>query len=133
MKRDLDFIRDILLQIEAGRRQFSTISSVRAANLGLPPDETLSEEDALKLREHLHLLEQNGLIEVEFRSLGGQVNVRGLTWQGHDFVDSVKDDEIWNKTKKGVQSAGGFTFELIKDLAKGYVKKMIEEKTGVKL
>lgn len=26
--------------------------------------------------------------------------VRGLTWQGHDLIDSIRDPKIWEKTKK---------------------------------
>ena len=56
-----------------------------------------------------------------------------LTWQGHDFLDAVRDPTIWEKTKKGAEDAGGFTVDLLRDLAKGFVKKQIEEYTGVKL
>jgi hypothetical protein len=56
-----------------------------------------------------------------------------LEWAGHDFLDSVRDPEIWAKTKQGAETAKGFTVDLLKDLAKGLVKKQIEDYTGVKL
>ena len=37
------------------------------------------------------------------------------------------------ETKEGAEAAGGFTVDLLKDLAKGLVKKQVEEWTGVKL
>jgi Hypothetical protein (DUF2513) len=61
------------------------------------------------------------------------VCVRGRTWRGHDFIDSVRDPEIWRKTKEGAQAAGGFTIELLRELAKGFIKTQIEKHTGVKL
>jgi hypothetical protein len=57
----------------------------------------------------------------------------GITWHGHEFLDSVRDPKIWERAKKGAEGAGGFTVDLLKDLAKGLVKKQIEEYTGVKL
>jgi hypothetical protein len=63
------------------------------------------------------------------RSLSGHYAIKRLTWEGHDFLNSIRDPKIWEKTKKGVEGAGGFTV----DLAKGFVKKQIEEHTGVKL
>jgi hypothetical protein len=45
----------------------------------------------------------------------------------------VRDPKIWAKTKDGALAAGGFTVDLLKDLAKGFVKKQIEERTGVTL
>jgi hypothetical protein len=47
--------------------------------------------------------------------------------------NKIRDPEIWRKTKEGVGAAKGFTFDLLKDLAKGFVKKQIEDYTGVKL
>ncbi len=61
------------------------------------------------------------------------IGFRCLTWEGHDFLDSVRDPKIWAKTKDGALAAGGFTVDLLKDLAKGFVKKQIEERTGVTL
>jgi hypothetical protein len=87
-----------------------------------------------KRGEHLHLMKTAGLIEVTGENtIPGHVIVRGLTWKGHDLLDSIRDPKIWAKTKKGVEGAGGFTVGLSKDLAKGLVKKQIEDYTGVKL
>jgi hypothetical protein len=61
------------------------------------------------------------------------IGLRSLTWEGYDFLDSVRDPVIWSRTKKGAIEAGGFTFDLLKDLAKGFLKKQIEERTGVAL
>jgi hypothetical protein len=61
------------------------------------------------------------------------IGFRCLTPAGHDFLDSVRNPETWAKTKKAVAGAGGFTLELLKDLAAGFIKKQIEDRTGVKL
>lgn len=49
------------------------------------------------------------------------------------FLDSVRDPETWWRTKKAAAGAGGFTLDLLKDLAKGLIRKQIEDRTGVKL
>jgi hypothetical protein len=56
-----------------------------------------------------------------------------LSWYGHDFLDSIRDPKIWERTKRGAEAAGGFTVDLLKDLATGFIRKQIEERTGVKL
>lgn len=56
-----------------------------------------------------------------------------LTWEGCDFLDSIRDEQVWRKTKEGVKQAGGFTFELLKSLAKGLLKRKIEDHTGIEL
>ena len=48
-------------------------------------------------------------------------------------MDAVRDPEIWRKTKQGADAVGSFSFELVKQLASGFIKTKIEEHTGVKL
>lgn len=47
--------------------------------------------------------------------------------------ESHRDPDVWDRTKAGALQAGGFTVELLKDLAKGFVKKQIEDRTGISL
>jgi hypothetical protein len=127
MKRDMDFVRELLLKIEKIDKPPS-LQELLCANA--------NEAEYEKLAEHLSML----IDEAEFVSgiplhtmLAKNWTDLRLTWKGHDFLDSVRDPEIWEKTKKGVEGAGGFTVDLLKDLAKGFIKKQIEEHTGVKL
>ncbi len=58
---------------------------------------------------------------------------RQLTWQGHDFIDAVRDPEVWRRTKDGAPKVGGWTFGLIKDLGTAYVKHLVKERLGLDL
>ena len=44
--------------------------------------------------------------------------ISGLSWRGHDFLNDIRDPEIWRKTKeraKGVANVGvGFLWEIAK-------------------
>lgn len=126
MKRDMDLIRELVLGIASSPSK----PSWKDLTAGK------SEEDAEVVLYHLSLLNEAGFVK------GVRVPMRGfvlwqdldLTWAGHDFADSVKDERVWSKTKDTLSSAGGaFTVDLMKDLAKGFVKTQIEEYTGVKL
>ena len=81
----------------------------------------------------MHLLMKAGFIEPTPTQGAAAFGMRGLTWDGHDFLDSIRDPVIWNKTKEGAKKAGGFTVSLLADLAKGLIKTQIEKHTGVKL
>lgn len=57
-----------------------------------------------------------------------------VTWQGHDYLDAIRDDSIWKKTKKAVIETGGnATLEITKALALGFLKQKIEKHTGITL
>jgi hypothetical protein len=129
MKRDMDLIRELLLKLEALPMRPGGIVSIT------PDAEEIAVAgyDAAQIDYHFGQIRQAGFIdEGGARPMRG-IGFRCLTWEGHDFLDSVRDPEVWVKTKKGAAAAGGFTVDLLKDLAKGLVKKQIEEFTGVKL
>lgn len=122
MKRDMDLIRNLLLEIEEkdggnnGRIDF---------------DKGKISENTIV--EHLFLMHTANLIEginASTMSCRGFLAQR-LTWQGHDFLDSVRDPEIWQKTKDGAMAAGGFTVELLGEIAKGLLRTQIKKFTGV--
>lgn len=124
MKRDMDLIRELLLRLEA-----------HDGNVNSPPNlDDLGKSD-LEISEHYIMLINEGFIEGLRQDVGSRTTVlpQRITWSGHDFIDSVRDPEIWRRTKEGALAAGGFTVELLKELAKGYVKKILSEKTGVPL
>lgn len=126
MNRDMDLARTLLIQIEEERAP-SSLSKIVKKNEGT---------DLECLRYNLKQLHQAEYIKgniIEFVSGGYDMHNIELTWKGHDFIDSVRDDEVWAKTKKGAEEARGFTIDLLKDLAKGLVKKKIEEHTGITL
>jgi hypothetical protein len=63
----------------------------------------------------------------------GIFDVERLPMDGHDFLDSIRSPDVWNKIKKDALIAGGFTLDLLMKLATGYIKKALEDATGIKL
>lgn len=44
-------------------------------------------------------------------------SVSFITYDGHVFLDTIRDNNIWNKTLKILSSIGATAPELIKDIA----------------
>jgi DNA-binding PadR family transcriptional regulator len=86
---------------------------------------------------HLHLLQKAGFLEgEELLSSGKQVNqfvIDGITWEGHEFLDDVRDPDLWRKTKTGAKQAGVASMGLLWEFAKGYAKEAAEERLGLLL
>ncbi len=125
MKRDMDLIRSILLKVEADCKPMSVTSFM---------SDDFKEHDWKTVRGHMQLLEDaRYFYECEQALSGDKHSVWGITWAGHDFLDTVRNDEIWEMTKDRAKAAGGFTVELLGDLAKGFIKTQIKKQTGVEL
>ena len=109
MKRDLDLVRQILLQIEA-------------LPAGPAAQYRMSEIEDPVLLAHLELLIDAGLVNGKIaRSHGARgdvISVTGLTWQGHEWVEMVRSQSVWNETKSTLtERASAMTFELTKEVA----------------
>lgn len=133
MKRDMDLIRDLLLKIEDGQRSFDLLTPEIAEILGESSEGRQPREQAEQLEYHLNLLVDGGLITIHAKLSGAVWQIGQITWAGHDFLDTIRDPEIWREAKAGVKQAGGFSLELLKALGKGLIKKKIEQHTGVEL
>jgi hypothetical protein len=132
MKRDLDLIRELLLQLEP--RPVPETGIEWLASEACP----VTGRSTAEIGYHLSLLEQAGFVDAGGPDVGIRQGVsgiafRGLSWAGHDFLESVRNPDVWNKTRKVTTAVGGMTVQLLADLAKGFIKRQIEDHTGVKL
>ncbi|HDS1796128.1 DUF2513 domain-containing protein [Pseudomonas putida] len=126
MRRDMDLLRSLLLRLE-GESKVDSILRYRAGELVI---EGYTEDE---VRYHYRLAVQAGLVDQGGAGPLNGIQFRQLTWSGHDFVDAVRDNEIWSKTRQGASAAGGISIDLLKDLAKGFIRKKIAEHTGVEI
>ena len=83
---------------------------------------------------HLVMLRDAGLVESPGSQPAGYgITFRKLTWEGYDFLDTVRDPEVWKRTKEGASKMGGWTFGLLKDLGTAYLKHVAKERLGIEL
>ena len=115
MKRDLDLVRKILAAMEATDRGFYArtpeIDGYTAEEIGY----------------HAHLMAEAGFITAvdatDMSSGSPNAIPMALTWAGHDFLDSIKDDSIWNKAKEvAIKPMAGLAFEVLKEWLKQEAK-----------
>lgn len=98
MKRDIDLLRRILLDLESG-------SSVHDAG-----------EDPQTLHYHIQLLHDAGLIVAD-ELVPGQWWPERITWAGHEFLDLARNDISWNRTKCNVASkVSSAPFAIVQEL-----------------
>lgn len=99
MKRDLDLMRQIMLAIEQTNEipAFTGISQIA---------QVIESDKYLDIAYNLELLAEAGMIDAKFHNIIGSripmVLVKRLTMDGHDFLDNIRSNNIWNKTKSKI-------------------------------
>ena len=118
MKRNFDTLRDLLLVCEAQPDEVFWVSDVDADEDGVHFGWSDPIKDA-----HFRLLEEAGLVAKEFASQTDE-NPRKfgfrITWSGYDFLETVRDGEVWNKSKIGLAALGGASLTVLTSIATGY-------------
>ena len=114
MKRDMDLIRLILFSIEAQYRLTEIY------------DLAVDGYDKETVAYHCKILHEAGLIE-DYKALYANdklqsFGILGLTWSGQDYLDKIRDDSIWNKTKETIKTKGlPLMLETIKTIASAFI------------
>jgi len=97
MKRDMELIRQILLEIE--KHPFTEI----------PFEVNIEGQSPETVSYHLMLLGEAGLIEAHNMNIQQRFwwQAKRLTWQGHEFLDAARDDTLWDRVKKKLAETSG--------------------------
>ena len=115
MTRDMDLIRKILLKVE-------TWTDITPKVVDID-----DEPDKIKIFRHVEMLCAAGMLE----PIGGpqahmnvnvrQLNIKDMTWEGHEFVATLKNDTVWNKIKSSfsAQQIAHMPIETLKAVALG--------------
>ena len=127
MKRDMDLIRELMLKLESLPMRSGGIVLIKGDTDELQVDGYGVDQ----IDYHLVLIREAGLIDTPGSGpLGGGMPFRRLTWAGHDFLDSVRSPDVWDRTKQAASAAGGFTVELLVFAAKTYLEGKIKGLIG---
>ena len=120
MKRDMDLVRKILFALEA--------KEYTGATFGLHIDGYTGENIAY----HCKMMKENGLIDeyIEQRAGMGELcyfTVGDLSWAGQDFLEKIRQDTVWNKTKSVIQNKGlPMIIDVVKDVSSAIIKSMVQ-------
>lgn len=124
MRRDMELVRQLLLKIEAADRGLDLT------------DFTCDAWTNDEIAYHLRLLKSKGFIDgTEGKAWSGNIvmfHVDGLTWDGADFLDAIRDDRVFSKTSKVVrETVGSVTLDTFKDAAKIVALEAIKRGIGL--
>lgn len=123
MKRDMDLVRKILLEIED--RHVATALY----------DFQIEGYDMQTIANHCKIMHEAGLIsDCSIKYAGGDIfafGVGSLTWNGHDYLDKIRDDYVWRKTKDIITEKGlPLVFDTIKTISTAFITAAAEGVTN---
>lgn len=126
MKRSLDVIRSILLAVEGQEVGQSLNLAVMCQRLPDTPSDSVAY--------HMQLLSEAGYVRgVVATGPGGiprSVVLDRLEWAGHDFLDSIRSPQVWDRTKSVIEKAGSWTLASVAETARAIATKFALDLLG---
>jgi|SRR5690554_5653061 len=124
MKRDMELVREILLFLEDESREYYDDKETGAYKL-IPIDGYTREE----VEYHLMIMLDGGLITGELPRADDEYTTHRfvrLDWNSHDFIQTFRDDTVWNKAKSHLKDKGfqiaNVPMDVLIELGKSYIK-----------
>lgn len=125
MKRDMDLVRYILIAVENTDGAFD--------------GSQLCEGGAYTLEQiafHVELMKAHGLLEAEIvyamEHMPVSVEVQRLTWDGCDYLDAVRSDTVWRRSKEAIKEAvGDAPLSVIKSVCTSLATTLIMQNLGI--
>lgn len=119
MNRDMDVVRGIVLGLRGATELFDHLDGIN--------DDVFKYNAQLVIEAGL----ARGIVADSTSNIGGipgAVFLERLTWEGHDFADSIADDTLWKKAKeKVIKPSASWTFAILGE----YLKFEIKHRLGI--
>ena len=120
MVRDMDLVRAILFALEKKENTNTTFGlAVQGYQGEIVP-------------YHCKMMYEAGLIDFykEMRVGSGDLyhfQIGNLSWSGQDYLDKIRADTVWNKTKDVIKSKGlPMILDVVKDVSTAIIQSMTQ-------
>lgn len=80
---------------------------------------------------HVRQCEHSGLFLQVVHNFGG-FSIQDLSPYGHQFINDIRQDNNWNRTKDSAKNVGSFSLDVLKDISSQVIATLISNQLGNK-
>ncbi len=137
MKLNYDCVRDVLLSLEEtltiiidnGEFSYNSLSPNNLIKLS-----RLSEYSMEDVIYSVLKLGEAGYIKVDINESGSDlldICISDIEYEGHEFLQAIKSDTVWNDVKRVAKKIGSISLPIISSIASSVLSKLITKTMGL--
>lgn len=130
MRLNQDCLRELLLEVES---KLELNGSIAYKNIEKMEINTKFSSD--EIIYHLEKLNEAGFLKVKFfyytKRNKYNLSIESITWEGHKFLDTIRDDVVWDNSKKIVSKFSSVSITMISDIASNVISQIISKQMGI--
>ena len=113
-----DCIRDTMLYLEEHMNRLGCYSShdIELANY--------SQDD---IDYTVEKLEEAGYLKINSRFMDGSILIQCITYNGHQFLDDIRDNKVWSKTKSILSNFSSTSINMVQNVATQVLSNLISK------
>lgn len=127
MKLDHDLVRKILLVIESSDKLQGPNEIELLEKISGTYDRNQIAYSISKLREAKYI---TGRV-VWGNNAAAMIEPGNLTYEGHQFLDNIRDDGVWKHTKNILSKFSSVSLTLVSKIAAEVITQLIEKQVGL--
>lgn len=123
MRLNHDCIRDLLLELEDKINLDNPLLLGELRNL-----ETYSLYGEDTTFYTVFKLKEAGFINASWQYASDSLywlSVSSITWEGHQFLDNIRENEVWKETKNKIKGFSSVSITILAGVAQEYLKKKL--------
>ena len=120
MKLNIDCVRDVLLCLESLLKFGENLEYPALKYEEILNYKTCKEYSKEEIVYTLQKLEEANYIEANFYGSDQfifKIIVTSITFWGHDFLENIRNDSVYEEVKSKATKVGSFAFDIIKQIA----------------
>lgn len=127
MKLNHNCVRDLLLFIEENLTygHYIYVNEVQISNY--TQDEILYTADKLLEAD---LIDANKKTFINGKGIP-QINILSMTWNGHQLLDNIRDDNVWKSTKGILSKFSSVSIGIINNVASQVISNIVKSQMGL--
>lgn len=142
MKLDFDCVRDILLYVEENSGYRDIDSVVPQKHKEIPHASIIENSRFSKYNKEdvvhtLELMIKEGLFDFASKPIYDSNNdlayarIIGLTWSGHELLDNIRNNTVWNAVKEKTKKVGKVSIKAMAGAASALATAMLTDPNAV--
>lgn len=122
MKLNHECVRNLMLFVE-NELTYGTFANIN--RISLPPYS--SEELVYTADKLLEAKLFNGKKDKYTDSFVPEIHIYSLTWEGHQFLDNIRDNKVWKETKTIAKSFSSVSVGMLSNIAAQVITLIIQK------
>ena len=124
MRLNHDCVRKLLLYLEENLECVDDLDLLNVKIDGFSQDDLLYS--AMKLNDAKYI-KASILIDIEGKA---DITISCITWDGHKFLDTIRDNQVWSNTKKILSKVSSASITFASNVASQVLTNIINQQIG---